>query len=460
MELATLKEIGDMLGGLLEIANETLNLSCFQYAKIRCRGCASGFIEPIMILGKSLRLGIFNLGAPTGFFQEQSVAELPVSSSESPEESLASASIHAPRVDPVTEKENKPISSGIDENNFSLGEREKIGVHNDCEQFPGLDARNKGKMVSNNHLLEKCAYISSGSFIGDNSSLPSSLPRAKELGCCSFVGPIIPPGPNGKVKLSPHTQSELEFLNESAGLVPSAEDNKKAFSAPVGHSLPKPLGKRKWRPKEKLEFKTAVITRWEDFLAQKKIAPRPRNSGFDYDSDSDLMRDRNHGRFFTRRRREDQEATSVFRLGLDCDPVAGSVEIAGEEEIGLIDSDGDSDLDGGSSEDSFSSSGEEVSPVLEECLEGLSLILGEDQLAMIPVDAEASLSPKNPAPLDIRLPPEGAFLSQQGFFSPEKEIETSSKQNRIKGRDRELRNLEIEMSFGKAKESGAKSSYQ
>ena len=99
-------------------------------------------------------------------------------------------------------------------------------------------------------------------------------------------------------------------------------------------------------------------------MAQKKIVPRPRKTVFDNDSDSDLMRDRIHGRFFTRRRREDQEATSVYRLELDCDPVAGCVEIAWEEEIGLEDSDKDSDLDGGSSEDSCSSSGEEVTPVL------------------------------------------------------------------------------------------------
>ena len=126
--------------------------------------------------------------------------ESSASSSKTPEEeSLAPVSFRAPRVDPVTEKENNPISSEIDKNNLSLGEREKSGAHNVCDVFPGLDARNKGKIISNNCFLENRARLSSGTIIRDNSYISSSIPDVNEFGCCYFVGLNSLHGPNGKL---------------------------------------------------------------------------------------------------------------------------------------------------------------------------------------------------------------------------------------------------------------------
>ena len=58
------------------------------------------------------------------------------------------------------------------------------------------------------------------------------------------------------------------------------------------------------------------------------------------------------------------------------------------------------------------------------------------------------------------MPIEEADFAQQGFNSPVQRFETSGKPFTIKGRDRELRNLGFEMSFGKAKEAGFLSIHQ
>ena len=60
----SLKDIGVKLGGLIETAKETIDLSFLQFAKIRCKGFVSGLIEPELALGSFVHLRLFNLGAP------------------------------------------------------------------------------------------------------------------------------------------------------------------------------------------------------------------------------------------------------------------------------------------------------------------------------------------------------------------------------------------------------------
>lgn len=130
----------------------------------------------------------------------------------------------------------------------------------------------------------------------------------------------------------------------------------------------------RWHPKQRQLFGVASIARWNDFLREKNIVPRTRNFFTDYDSDSELMRDWKHGKFFTRRRREDQEVSSPFfqELGLASD--SEGVEFVVEEERGLVDEDGVSDLEDSSSEDSFVSSHEEGEIDPDACLDGLALL--------------------------------------------------------------------------------------
>ena len=182
------------------------------------------------------------------------------------------------------------------------------------------------------------------------------------------------------------------------------------------------------------KFLSATVARWDDFLAEKNLVPRTRKLNVDYDSDSELMRNRNHGSFFSRRRREDQEATSAFRAEGICDMDNGCEKEVGDDEGGMVDSEGGSELEAGSSEDSFSSSSDDEIHDPEEVLDGFPLVFG-NELAVIPSE-------------------DGASPSQQWCSSLVRSSESAGKSLRIKGRDKELRNLVFEMSFGKAKEKG------
>ena len=59
------KIIGDFCGGLLEIAEETLNKTFLRFAKLKVKGAANGFMHPLMEVpceGITIHVSIFSLG--------------------------------------------------------------------------------------------------------------------------------------------------------------------------------------------------------------------------------------------------------------------------------------------------------------------------------------------------------------------------------------------------------------
>ena len=292
--------------------------------------------------------------------------------------------------------------------------------------------------------------------MGDNDDPFTRVNLLEGLACSSQVGPIQVSGP--KVQVCPSV-SDLGPLNQA---LDSALFGPVKSVGPGNSDTLAVVGPRRWQPKKQHNFRVATFDRWNDFTREKNSIPRPRKNVSGYVSDSEMMRDRVHGKFFMRRRREDQEAISPYRRELGLASDHGGVEIVMEEELGLLEDDGVSELEEGSLGESYSSSLEEGEIEPDDCLDGLAVIFGEENLLPTnleaPAGSKAALLPLPPPPLDVIFPP--AAEDSTPLALPNHLIAGSSKSTRVKGQFRELRNLEIEMSFGKTKESGLMHKYQ
>ena len=222
--------------------------------------------------------------------------------------------------------------------------------------------------------------------------------------------------------------------------------------------------------KKKACFKKALISKWSYFSKGLKYIPPVRKNIPDYESDPESGRpfSRFWKKTYTRNRNRDQEVESRRNPSLLVDD-----DFEHFPENFLIRSDGEISVEDGSSEDGFQSSEEDEESKPDTALEGLDVLLAEQDGPGVPSGPAVSLPPlsvqEQELPLamvypevsePVDLAPASAdqdLLAIEGWQS-----QTSRKKkrtSRIKGQQRELHYLDFQVSFG-AKEAGEKSGFK
>lgn len=413
-----LKTIGNLCGGIIKVAQETLDLSDTRFAKIQVKGRKDELLSPLLELpfGEvQILVGLFNLDETPRGQIFRSIKENAAAQPSSTAEILKVQSDKGKKIQEEESDRGKVIGKASRDKSGTLDEGHQVQYHH-TEISPNYGTP-KGYQSGCSHW-EK-GYLSDTSFVPDSQGISMEELAApdKEHGLETFTHePSLVilqdqdfSGPERPEIILGHPAgldtNLLSRMAEQIAVIHQTDCNSFVGAVPECHKIPastpsevhSDLGPNVWlrsreverkafsgeyrkpkkrHPKSRCSFAEGVIQRWSEF-SRKKTSPIIRKSPGISDSDPrpDGRKKGTFGKSFSQRRWiGEQEVDSVFNplhLGLDEDD---KIE---PHQDSIMELHNDSSfLEDGSSEDTFASSNRLSGGDHLELLEGVAALFG------------------------------------------------------------------------------------